>query len=169
MVSFTEIEVQNIVDELIELKLISDSPDVTGRVAKYRHRMFGSQFSAFNLNSAEAAIIGVLFLRGAQTPGELRTRTQRLHPFNNVKDVEQCLTALSTRDDGPFVVQLAREPGKREARYQHLFSGNVSDIAQQVSAAVSGTNELDRIDALELEVSELRNELIAIKTELGLI
>ncbi len=73
------------------------------------------------------AVITTLLLRGAQTPGELRTRASRMHEFSDMQEVEQTLEGLATREDGPYVVRLAREPGKRESRYMHLFSGEVVD------------------------------------------
>ena len=80
-----------------------------------------------------------LLLRGAQTPGELRTRTNRMHEFNDVSEVEQVLQQLATREDGPFVVRLAREPGKRESRFMHLFSGQIDEAPAALSLRTTAT------------------------------
>ena len=74
-----------------------------------------------------ALITTVCLLRGAQTPGELRSRAARMYEFSDMAEVESTLEQLANREDGPFVVRLAREPGKRESRYMHLFSGEVEN------------------------------------------
>ncbi len=94
-------------------------------------------------------------LRGAQTPGELRTRTNRMHEFNDVSEVEQVLQQLATREDGPFVVRPAREPGKRESRFMHLFSGQIDEAPAALESEDDG--DLSAVvSALENEVSELK-------------
>jgi uncharacterized protein YceH (UPF0502 family) len=112
------------------------------------------------------AVISTLLLRGAQTPGELRTRTNRLHDFADVAEVELTLNTLAGREDGPFCVRLAREPGKRESRYMHLFSGEVSDAAGEdeifspASSQSAPRDELaERVNVLETEVAELKERL----------
>lgn len=163
VVNFSEGEVQTIIDELTQLRLISDTGP-SGRVTKYRHRFYGSDFSAFNLTSQQAAILCVLFLRGPQTPGELRTRTNRLADFNDVSEVDACLNELLADENGPFVVKLAREPGKREARYAHLFSGE-PDLSQTLAAASEPTPAAQ--SELEQQVTELSLEVAALKTEIA--
>ncbi|NTS78783.1 DUF480 domain-containing protein [Catenovulum sp. SM1970] len=167
--NFTEVEVQNTVDELMQLRILDDVP--ASRVTKYRHRFYGSEFSAYKFNQAEAAILAVLFLRGPQTPGELRTRTQRLHAFSDVGEVEQTLDKLSQQEPQAYVLKLAREPGKREARYAQLFSEQTStDIAVEASIGTDN-NHSDltmKVEALEQEVNELRAEIAQIKQSLGL-
>ena len=100
-------------------------------------------------------------LRGAQTPGELRTRTNRMHEFNDVTEVEQVLTNLSAREDGPFVVRLAREPGKRESRFMHLFSGQIDEAATEAAPA-NDTELSQRVSVLENEVAQLKQQLQAL-------
>ena len=111
-------------------------------------------------------MICVLLLRGPQTPGELRTRTQRLCQFTDVDEIEAVLDGLVTREDGPFVVRLARVPGKRESRYAHLFCGPV-DPGVEAAVAEFGepTRHADatRIAALESAVDSLRDELAELR------
>ncbi len=174
VVEFSEVDVQNEIDKLVGLKLIKQDTYQTGRVAKYRHRFCGAEFSAFKLSDKTRAILCVLFLRGPQTPGELRTRTQRLHAFNDVTEVEKELNELAAREDGPYVCKLDREPGKRESRYAHLFSGDVesNNVAPIVSiplqSMVSGEQNDSRINELEQEVASLKQEIKMIKEALDL-
>ncbi|AWB67138.1 hypothetical protein C2869_12145 [Saccharobesus litoralis] len=172
VVSYSEVEVQNIVDELVQLRLLAEASDSSGRVAKYRHRFAGSDFSAYPFDKAKVAIICVLFLRGPQTPGELRTRAQRLYPFADVGQVESILEQLANEDE-PFIVKLPREAGKRESRYAHLFSGEVNSAASvsDVTPASSGSSNEEhelRISQLEQEVTELKAQLAEIKSALDL-
>ncbi|MCG6969472.1 MAG: DUF480 domain-containing protein, partial [Gammaproteobacteria bacterium] len=125
--------------------------------------------SEFKFDEREMGIICVLFLRGPQTPGELRSRTNRLCEFSDIQQVEDTLERLRTREDGPFVLKLPREPGRRESRYAHLFSGEV-DVSQYASlprvveAKSSSTAEdISRIDTLEQRVSALEQELAELK------
>ena len=83
----------------------------------------------------ETAIVCELLLRGPQTPGELRSRASRMAPIAEVSEVEAALTRLAAREDGPFVVRLPREPGRRDSRYAHLFSGSVEGAAEAHRAA----------------------------------
>jgi uncharacterized protein len=122
VMSLTESEVQNVVDELVDLKQLMVDTGASGRVNKYKHRFCNTNFGNLQLTEQEKAIICVLFLRGPQTPGELRTRTQRLAEFDNVNEVEAVLEKLQGLDAQPKVKKLPREAGKRESRYIHLFS-----------------------------------------------
>jgi len=175
VLSLSESEVQETIDVLTAANLISEVL-FGSRVTKYKHRFCNTEFSKLHLNRQEFAIVCVMLLRGSQTPGELRTRTQRLASFNGVDQVEDVLERLASREDGTYVVKLAREPGKRDSRYAHLFSGDVdavlsalpvgpnSQVSIQVSAPV-GVGGEQRISALEEEVSQLRNELDELKAQ----
>lgn len=159
-----ESEVQQTLDLLLRKHIIRS---VSGsRTMKYEHRFCNSEFGNLKFSSAEVALIATLLLRGAQTPGELRTRTSRLHDFADVGQVEQTLNDLASREDGPFCVRLAREPGKRESRFMHLFSGEVTDAASDDeivnSSVISSAAESDlaeRVGVLENEVAELKQRL----------
>jgi len=114
----------------------------------------GQRFTeTFNLGRREAAIICVLLLRGPQTPGELRGRTERLYTFEDLEGVEDTLHRLA---DMGFVKQLPRQPGYKEQRWAHLLSGDV-EVAELPQAAAP-TPQVDRISRLESELAQLRQE-----------
>ncbi|HEX2950514.1 MAG TPA: DUF480 domain-containing protein, partial [Armatimonadota bacterium] len=110
-----------------------------------------------------------LMLRGPQTVGELRTRAERMHPFNELSEVEAVLEGLTAREDGPLVVKLPRQSGRKESRYAHLLGGeiDVESIQEESPIAVeSGTcAEIERITQLEEEVFSLRTELEELKEQ----
>ncbi len=171
VMNLSESEVQEILDDLVKKHLVSEKTGFGSRVAKYQHRFFNSEFGGSHFDDQEMGITCVLLLRGPQTPGELRTRTNRLCDFADVHAVEAVLNKLAERDDGPFVVKLPREAGKRESRYAHLFSGevDVSQIAASAApAAVSASGGGDdRISQLEQMVLELSEEVQALRQEVA--
>jgi hypothetical protein len=127
------------------------------RVTKYEHHVQ----EVFNFTRGEVALFCVLLLRGPQTPGELRGRTERMHRFEEVEDVMSALQRLMQREP-PLVQALPRQPGTKEIRYAHLLSGEVSAAAElQISASGgSATSSLEnRVLQLETEVAQLRQEL----------
>ena len=164
VMNLSEVEVQQTVDELVKKHLVSSAGGANSRVTKYRHRFANTEFSQYKFNDREMGIVCVLFLRGPQTPGELRGRTNRLCEFNDIQQVEDTLEQLSSREDGPFVVKLPREPGRRESRYAHLFSGEV-DISQFPTASepVTKAEDTNRLDTLEQRVNQLEAELAQLK------
>ncbi|CAI0770763.1 YceH family protein [Serratia quinivorans] len=161
VMELTESEVQQILDLLLKKHFLRTLSGFGNRVVKYEHRFCNSEFGQLKLSAAEVAVIATLLLRGAQTPGELRTRTNRMHEFSDVTEVEQVLTNLSAREDGPFVVRLAREPGKRESRFMHLFSGEI-DEAPAEAAPENDTELSQRVSVLENEVAQLKQQLQAL-------
>jgi uncharacterized protein YceH (UPF0502 family) len=173
VLQLTETEVQEGLDELKKKHLVSDRTGFGSRVAKYQHRFCNVGFGALELTQQELAVICVLLLRGAQTPGELRSRTNRLCEFEDVHQAESVLMQLMKREDGPFVTRLEREPGKRESRYAHLFCGEVKSVEPYESVERDGgqhsTDDQLRIEKLEKEVESLRNEVTLIKQRLGQI
>ena len=164
VMSLEELDVQNVLDELRDKRLIREET-VGSRVVKYKHRFCNTEFSDLQLTAQELGVVCVMLLRGPQTPGELRTRTNRLCEFDDVKEVEQILSRLADRPSGALIVKLPREAGKRESRYAHLFCGEV-DIPEvtEVSAAPSGSN--DRIAELENRVAELERIIDELKAQL---
>lgn len=156
-----EREVQAIVDSLVKRFLVSDKGGFGGRTTKYRHRFCNTEFGPLRFSPCELGIVCVLLLRGPQTPGELRTRTQRLCEFADVTAVETTLENLIAREDGPFVARLPRAPGERESRYAHLFSGHIESVA--APAATAGVPDeaglAARIEKLEATVAALQAEL----------
>ncbi|MEQ4509780.1 YceH family protein [Dickeya zeae] len=174
VMDLSESEVQQTLDLLVKRHFLRTVSGFGNRVMKYEHRFCNSEFGDLKFSSAEVALVTTLLLRGAQTPGELRTRAARLHEFADMDEVENVLQHLQQREDGPFVVRLAREPGKRESRFMHLFSGEVddavssseSDDVSASSASVDGTLAT-RVCALENEVAELRAQLAALQARLA--
>ncbi len=133
------------------------------RVAKYEHRMQ----EVFNFTRRESAIICVLMLRGPQTPGELRGRTERMFRFDDLADIQSTLQRLAQRDP-PLAKMLARQPGTKEARYVHLLSGNAEawDAAQSSVVAASDMSAgSGQIAALEEAVARLEQEVASLKKE----
>ncbi|HST10036.1 MAG TPA: YceH family protein [Terriglobales bacterium] len=133
------------------------------RVAKYEHRMQ----EGFNFTRRETAIMCVLMLRGPQTPGELRGRSERMHRFEDLTDVQSTLQKLMTREE-PLVKVLPRQPGTKEARYAHLLCGQKAEWdapppALEERAVTSADNE--RITQLEEEIATLRREMADLREE----
>ncbi|WP_434025549.1 YceH family protein [Neptuniibacter halophilus] len=158
VMSLAEADVMTLLDQLRDKRLIREESGFGSRVMKYKHRFCNTEFSDLQLTAQELGIICVLLLRGAQTPGELRSRTNRLCSFNDVSEVEQVLVRLAER---ALVVRLEREPGKRESRYLHLFSGPVD----QAAVIPEEDKPLSR-SALEQRVAQLEDELASLKQQL---
>ena len=166
--NLSEQEVQDVLDALVKRHYLRTVSGFGNRVTKYEQRFCNSEFGDLKLNSAEVAVITTLLLRGAQTPGELRTRASRMHEFSDMQEVEQTLEGLAAREDGPFVVRLAREPGKRESRYMHLFSGDVDAASAATESSPATRDDLAaRVEALEDEVAGLKQRLDALLAHLG--
>jgi len=164
--------VQETVDVLIKKRLVSEKTGFGSRVVKYQHRFCNTDFGDLTFSAQELGIICVLLLRGAQTPGELRIRSERLCKFSDVQETESVLERLMEREDGPFVVRLPREPGKRESRYAHLFCGDVEFPSTLEGPDVSGPASLtghDRLELMQMDLQALRDEIEEIKRRLDLI
>jgi uncharacterized protein YceH (UPF0502 family) len=180
VLNLSEADVQETIDELTKKHLISEVR-FGSRVPKFQHRFCNTEFSEYRFNKKELAIICVLFLRGPQTPGELRTRTNRLCDFSDVQETEAVLQGLIDHEKGSYVVKLERQPGKRESRYAHLFSGEVEDTAttqvntepttdagEQASSpppqSNANTSELEeRVEVLEMTVDDLQSQIDQLK------
>lgn len=170
VMTLSDTEVQEQLDTLVKRHYLRTVSGFGNRVTKYEQRFCNSEFGDLKLSGAEVALVTTLLLRGAQTPGELRGRAQRMHEFADMAEVENTLERLSNREDGPFVVRLPREPGKRESRYMHLFSGEVDvDTMAASQPEPTGANEdlRDRVLALEGEVAELKQRLDSLLAHLG--
>ncbi len=148
---------------LNEKGLAGMTSSADSRVAKYEHRLQ----EVFNFNRREIAILCVLLLRGPQTPGELRGRTERMHRFDDLSEVQSGLHNLMQREP-PLAKVLPRQPGTKESRYMHLLSG---DVETWEPPAPSGedvsTNPLDmeRIARLETEVASLQKEIADLRQQ----
>jgi uncharacterized protein len=162
--------VQDTLDRLARKHFVIEKSGFGSRVPKYQHRFCNTEYGTLKLTAQELAIVCELLVRGPQTPGELRTRASRMASFSDAAQVEAALESLRTREDGPFVVRLPREPGRRDARYAHLFSGAVAvpDSAEPQTIAVSSAEgeTSARLDRLEEQVQRLREELEDLKRRL---
>jgi uncharacterized protein YceH (UPF0502 family) len=170
VMSADEATIQSTLDHLLRKHLVIEKSGFGSRVPKYQHRFCNTEFGPLKFTPQELAIVCELLVRGPQTPGELRTRAARMASFSDVGQIETALESLSTRADGPFIVRLPREPGRRDSRYAHLFSGAVTiptptedSIAAPATALTPAPSRLER---LEKEVQQLREELNEIKTRL---
>jgi uncharacterized protein YceH (UPF0502 family) len=134
------------------------------RVTKYEHRLQ----EVFNFSRPEIAVLCVLLLRGAQTPGELRGRTERLHRFNELDEVHSALQHLMKRQP-PLVKVLPRQPGTKEARYAHLLSGDVEVWEPEAApaAAAGSSADSERLARLEDQVAALQQEISDLKEQLA--
>lgn len=171
---------QRAVDELARKHLLLERSGFGSRVAKYRHCFCNTEFGTLKFDPQELAIVCELLLRGPQTPGELRSRASRMASFTDVSEVELTLERLSQHEAGPYVTSLGREPGRRESRYVHRFSGEIAREAipgHAQSAAPSGMSapemsdlafeQEERLRRLEREVKALHAELSDLKLRLG--
>jgi uncharacterized protein YceH (UPF0502 family) len=162
VVSFDEETVLAAVRRLRACSLVRGFQGIDSRVTKYEHLMAES----LDLAAGELAVMCVLMLRGPQTVGEIRTRTERLAHFESLSDVEETLAALIERSSSPFVLRLPRQAGQKEVRYAHLLSGEVTFDQPDVSAPIAITLTADRIAALEETTNELRNEVSDLRRQL---
>lgn len=140
-------------------RLAIEVTSTESRVAKYKHGMP----NRWNFSPSRIAILCELFLRGPQTPGDLRAHASRLHPLADRNEVEEILRGLSEEEDGPFTVRLPREPGKREQRWAHLFAGEPEVADEPAALPEASVNGDGNLEALEAEVAALRQELDALK------
>jgi len=162
-----EDEVRQALHGLEAKQIAGRARSADGRVTKYEHWLG----EAFNFSRAETALICVLLLRGPQTPGELRGRTERLHEFTEISDVTNGLQRLMERDPA-LVALLARQPGARESRYAHLLCGPVESATAiaagslEAESAQATTRYEERIAQLESTVAELRGEIAALREKI---
>jgi len=155
--------VRNALRALHDNSLARSVSAADSRVTKYEHRLQ----EAFNFDRREAAIFCELLLRGPQTPGELRTRAERLHHFDDLSEVQSALQRLMNLQ-APLVKVLARQPGTKESRYNHLLSGDAEPASSSVvreAPAVIGRENADKVSHLESEVAELRKDIADLKQQ----
>lgn len=156
VLTLDDASVSSSLKELTQRSLVREVHRSDSRAKRYRHMMSESM----NLHPAEAAVLCVLILRGAQTTGEIRNRTSRLFEFIDLKHVEVTLEALMTLST-PLVASLPRQPGQKEARYAHLLSGEPQ--VETIAPASAEAAEPGRLDALEQAVDSLRAELAELR------
>ena len=157
VMSLDDNAVRDALSALQEKRLAGPASVADSRVTKYEHRMQ----EAYNFDRKQIAILCVLLLRGPQTPGELRGRTERMYAFETLDDVQSTLQKLI---DGGYAASLPRQPGTKETRYTHLFSGTPESFepATQVRNLVG---DVDRMTALENEITALRREIADLKDQ----
>ncbi len=166
VLNLDEATVQAALDELRKKHLVLEKSGFGSRVAKYQHRFCNTEFSDLKLTPQELAILCELFLRGPQTPGELRAHAGRMSPFGDVHEVEQALDAMAAREAGALVVRLAREPGKRESRYAHCLGGEVyAEAPATLAVADEGSGSLEsRLGELEAELDALKQRVAELES-----
>ena len=162
VMSLDENAVRDALYSLNEKGLAGAVSSADSRVSKYEHRLQ----ERFNLPRGETAILCVLLLRGPQTPGELRGRSERMFSFNDLSDVQSALQRLMQRE-GALVKMLARQPGTKEARYAHLLCGEVEGAEAGAEAVVTSASlDGSRITRLEIEVGNLKSEIADLRKQL---
>jgi uncharacterized protein YceH (UPF0502 family) len=164
VLQITEEEARFALHRLEDHNLAGPSRGHDSRVTKYEHHVQ----EVFNFTRGETALICVLLLRGPQTPGELRGRTERIFRFEELEDVVSALQKLIDRDP-PLVTALPRQPGTKEIRYAHLLSGEVDVSAFPLPRSATEAADpaiVDRLQQLEAEVAQLRQEIAQLKEQL---
>ena len=170
VMALDEATVQQTLDALNHKHLILERSGFGSRVPKFQHRFCNAEFGSLQLTPVEVAILCELMLRGAQTPGELRSRASRMAAMSGVEEVESALESLAARADGPLVVRLPREPGRRESRYAQLFTGMppaAPAIEEQPPTPAPSPAADARLTQLEEQVAELRAEIERLKQRLA--
>ena len=168
VVGYDEPMVARAIESLREKKLALVLTGREHRVPKYRHWAW----ETLGLGPREMAVLCVLMVRGPQTLGELKDRTERMYNFDDLASVEVCLDHLTERQPEPLVTKLARQPGMREPRYAHLLSGEVRPSEPDAQPAPLQTlapqdTSADRIAKLESVVEELKSEVLELKEQLS--
>ncbi len=157
--------VRDALNELHDHGLAGPASGADSRVTKYEHRLQ----EAFNFSRGETAVLCVLLLRGAQTPGELRGRTERMHRFEDLDAVQSSLQRLMQREP-PLVAVLPRQPGTKESRYAHLLSGEVEVeglASPRATSPLSASGDDERVSRLEEAVAALKSEVGELKQQLA--
>ena len=158
-----EDSVRDALSALQERRMAGPASGADSRVTKYEHRLQ----EVFNFTRPEIAVLCVLFLRGPQTPGELRGRTERMFRFETLDDVQSALQKLTQREPS-LVKVLPRQPGTKESRWAHLLSGDVvvAEAPQEAASAPVHSADAERIARLEEEVVAMRREFGELKDQL---
>lgn len=174
VLALDEAEVRRTLDALSRKHLVIERAGFGSRVPKYQQCCCNTEYGSLKFTPVELGIVCELLLRGPQTPGELRTRVPRMARLGDPAEIDAALQVLAGRESGPLVVRLAREPGRRDARYAHLLSGDIEagedaplpaapppapSAAQPVASADDA-----RLARLEAQVSALRAEVDELKS-----
>jgi uncharacterized protein YceH (UPF0502 family) len=160
VVDYDENTIRTAIERLVQRRWATLASWSNRRSMKYRQTLDG----ALGLSDAEVSVLGVLMLRGAQTPGELKTRTERLHPFGDMGELGGTLERLIERD---LVTRLDRRPGQREERYRHLLAEGAEETLPAGPPPEEPAPGDERIRRIESQLDELRSEIRALREELG--
>lgn len=170
VMNLTQGEVQHTIRDLETKHLVRTDENFKSRTEKYVQRFCNTRYSDFHFDDAQLAIICLLLLRGPQTPGEIRSRSGRLHTFADNSAVLAALTTLIERDGEPLLVKLPRTPGRKDSEYMHLFSGpvDVQAYADRPAAERRPASARTNVADLEERVGRLEAELAGLKEQLGI-
>ena len=160
VVQYDESTIEIALDGLNRKGLVSNVSGAGLRVKKFLH----ITENKLGIGPAESAVLCVLLLRGAQTPGEIRGRTGRMHEFSELADLESILDSM-TQAENPLVMQLPKLPGTKEFRYIQLLTGEPDLEALDHSATISSVSASSALDELRAEVQQLRDELAELRTK----
>lgn len=170
VMSLQQGEVQRVIRDLEEKNLARMDENFKSRTEKYIQRFCNTRFSDYQFDPPQLAVVCLLLLRGPQTPGELKSRSGRLHTFADNAEVTDTLGMLANWDGGALVVKLPRTPGRKDAEYMHLFSGPV-DIealaAERQTANSEKSSPRTSVSELEQRVSDLEADVAALKEQLN--
>ena len=169
VMSLSQGDVQRAIRDLEAQHLVRTDENFKSRVEKYSQRFCNTRYSNLQLDNAQQAIVCLLLLRGPQTPGELRSRSGRLHTFADNADVVVALDSLIEREGEPMLVKLPRTAGRKDSEYMHLFAGPVdveAHTSQAQAAKASSSAERSSLAELAERVSELEVEVAALKERL---
>jgi len=175
VMSLEQGDVQRICHQLKDKSLLRIDENFKRNIEKYEHKFCNSLLGKNQFNPAEYAIICLLLLRGPQTPGELRSNSGRLHSFDSNQLVVECLEGLMADERGPVVARLARQAGRKDHQYSHLFAGDIESVAQdtaitprQPTPSTASNNQHDRqVNMLETRVAALEKALTEMAGRLG--
>ena len=171
VMSLEQGKVQRAVRDLESKHLLRTEENFKSRIEKYTQRFCNSQFSEFQFDSAEFAIICLLLLRGPQTPGELKARSGRLHTFADNASASEAAVGLTDREGDALLLKLPRTPGRKDAEYMHLFCGPVdveAHASQARAAATARPAVRSNVTALEQRVSSLEADVADLKKQLAI-
>jgi uncharacterized protein YceH (UPF0502 family) len=160
VVSYDEPEIRQALERLARRRLVRLASGHTTRATKYRHLLDDT----LSLDDPSLALLAVLMLRGPQTPGELKQRSERLHHFPDLAAIESGLEALGGRG---LADRLERRPGQKEERYRHLLSADEDGEAVEAAPAPAPVERSQAADPLEQRVDSLERELAQLRAELG--
>jgi len=158
--------VQHTARDLRDRHLVHIEENFKSGIEKYKHRFCNTALGDLQFNPPQFAIVTLLLLRGPQTPGELRARSDRLHAFADNAAVVDAINSLNTLKSDPLIVQLPRTPGRKDSEYMHLFSGPIDVEAHAIKAMAATTSERVSTSDLEQRVGKLEAEVEELKAQL---